>query len=132
MTSGGRSAQPKTRVHSTSRTVCIHRRKQSHQRHDGYWPRTDSGAYVILWTVGSGLITAGIFIGVYELVLSPGGGKLTRAAASLVTLVLQYGGAILSPSHPIGHYIERTRSVRSRVNEGRDKSDDNPYRQEVH
>ena len=79
-----------------------------HQRHDGYWPRTDSAAYAVLWTVGSGLITAGIFTVVYELVFSHGAGKLTRVAAYLVTLVLPYGGAILSPSHAIGHYSERT------------------------
>ncbi|WP_353634652.1 hypothetical protein ABSL23_02990 [Halobacterium sp. NMX12-1] len=63
--------------------------------YDEYWPRTDSAAYAVLWTVGAGLLTAGIFIGVYELAFSLGSGELTRAVALLVTTVLQYGSAIL-------------------------------------
>lgn len=59
------------------------------------WPTAYSAGYAVLWTVGGGLLTAGVFIGVYELALSLGAGELTRAVAFLVTVGLQYGGAVL-------------------------------------
>lgn len=59
------------------------------------WPVTYSAAYAVLWTVGAGIMTAIAFMGAYELANSLGAGVATRAVAFLITVLIQYGLALL-------------------------------------
>lgn len=59
------------------------------------WPVTYSAAYAVLWTVGAGIMTVSAFVGAYELANSLGAGNATRAVAFLITVLIQYGLALL-------------------------------------
>jgi hypothetical protein len=59
------------------------------------WPVTYSAAYAVLWTVGAGIMTASAFVGVYELANSLGAGNATALVAFVITVLIQYGLALL-------------------------------------
>ena len=63
--------------------------------YDDYWPVTYPPAYAVLWTLLLGLITAGVFVSVYELALSQTGSAAAAVAAFLVAVGAQYAGAFL-------------------------------------
>jgi hypothetical protein len=60
-----------------------------------HWPVTYPPVYAVLWTILLGLITAGVFVSVYQLALSQTGSTAAGAAAFLVAVGVQYASAVL-------------------------------------
>ncbi|ERH09011.1 MAG: hypothetical protein J07HX64_00763 [halophilic archaeon J07HX64] len=60
-----------------------------------FWPVEHSPAYAALWALVSGLLTAGVFVGVYELVGLQAGTTVAGVGAFLGAVGLQLGTAIL-------------------------------------
>lgn len=58
--------------------------------YERYWPVAYSGGAAVVWTVSAVLITAGLFIGTYQLGLSGLSGEYAAGIAFVVTVVLQY------------------------------------------
>jgi len=63
--------------------------------YDEYWSVTYSIGYEIIWTIVGGIVTIGIFIGVYELPLFIVDSAVAAGLAFIITVGLQYGSAIL-------------------------------------
>lgn len=58
--------------------------------YEQYWPVAYSSGAAVVWTVSAALITTGLFIGAYQLVLDMLPGEYTAGIAFVVTVVLQY------------------------------------------
>jgi hypothetical protein len=63
--------------------------------YDDYWPVEYRPAYAVGWTLLFGLLTAGVFIGFYELALPQAGSTAASIGAFVVAVGLQFGSAIL-------------------------------------
>jgi len=63
--------------------------------YDEYWPISYSGGAAVVWTVSAALITAGLFIGAYQLAQIYLSSQYDGGIAFVVTVVIQYGIAAL-------------------------------------
>ena len=63
--------------------------------YDEFWPVEYRPAYAALWTLLFGLLTVGVFVGVYELVGLQAGNTVAGVGAFLIAVGLQFGTAIL-------------------------------------
>lgn len=63
--------------------------------YDEFWPVEHRPAYAALWALLAGLLTAGVFVGVYELVGLQAGTTAAGVGAFLTAVGLQFGTAIL-------------------------------------
>lgn len=59
------------------------------------WPVVYSSSAAVVWTISAALITAGLFIGTYQLALGVVPGEYTGGIAFVLTVVIQYGIAAL-------------------------------------
>jgi hypothetical protein len=63
--------------------------------YDDFWPVDYAPMYAILWTLLFGLVTAGLFVGVYQLAVSQAGNTIAGVAAFLITVGVQFGSGVL-------------------------------------
>ncbi len=63
--------------------------------YDEFWPVEYRPAHAALWTLLFGLLTAGVFVGVYELAVPQAGTTAAGAMAFLTAVGVQFGTAIL-------------------------------------
>ena len=63
--------------------------------YERYWPVAYSSSEAAVWTISAGLITVGLFIGVYQLALDVVPGEYTGGIAFVITVLVQYGIAAL-------------------------------------
>lgn len=63
--------------------------------YDEFWPVEYRPAYAALWTLLFGFLTAGVFVGVYELAGLQTGDTVAVYGAFLVAVGLQFGTAVL-------------------------------------
>lgn len=63
--------------------------------YERYWPEAYATGAAVVWTVSAALITTGLFIGTYQLVIGSISTDLVPAVAFVVTVVVQYGTAAL-------------------------------------
>jgi hypothetical protein len=63
--------------------------------YERYWPVAYSSSAAVVWTISSALITAGLFIGTYQLALGVVSGEYTGGIAFVLTVLIQYGIAAL-------------------------------------
>jgi hypothetical protein len=61
--------------------------------YDQFWPEEYSRTAAVVWTTSAALITAGVFVGVYQLLLAAASTEYTVAIAFVVTVVVQYSAA---------------------------------------
>ncbi|WP_330631609.1 hypothetical protein [Halocatena halophila] len=58
--------------------------------YDRHWPITYASRPAVVWTVAATLVTAGVFLGVYQLAALLGSGMTVPITAFFVTALLQY------------------------------------------
>lgn len=63
--------------------------------YEQYWPVAYSRGAAVVWTTSAALVTAGLFIGAYQLVLGAISTAYTAEIAFVVTVLLQYAIAAL-------------------------------------
>lgn len=63
--------------------------------YERYWPVAYSTGAAAVWTISAALITTGLFIGVFQLVLSVLSNDLAPPIAFIITVSVQYGIAAL-------------------------------------
>lgn len=63
--------------------------------YERYWPVAYSSTEAVVWTISAALITAGLFIGIYQLTLYVISGEYTGGTAFVLTVLIQYGIAAL-------------------------------------
>jgi hypothetical protein len=63
--------------------------------YDEFWPVEYRPAYAALWTLLFGFLTAGVFVGVYELAGLQTGDTVAVYGAFLAAVGLQFGTAVL-------------------------------------
>lgn len=63
--------------------------------YERYWPVAYSSSAAVVWTISAALITAGLFIGTYQLALGVVPGEYTGGIAFVLTVLIQYGIAAL-------------------------------------
>lgn len=63
--------------------------------YESYWFVSYSRGAAMIWTISAVLITAGLFIGTYQLALGIVSGEYTAGIAFIVTVVIQYTVAAL-------------------------------------
>jgi hypothetical protein len=63
--------------------------------YERYWPVAYSSSAAVVWTISSALITAGLFIGTYQLAFGVAPGEYTGGIAFVLTVLIQYGIAAL-------------------------------------
>ena len=62
-----------------------------------YWPVEYSPTYVAVWTIAAGLVTSGLFIGVFAVARSTLSSTAAGAVAFVATVCVQYGIAMTFP-----------------------------------
>jgi len=63
--------------------------------YEHYWPVAYSSSAAVVWTISAAMITAGLFIGTYQLALGMVPGEYTGGIAFVLTVLIQYGIAAL-------------------------------------
>lgn len=63
--------------------------------YERYWPVAYSSSAAVVWTISAVLITAGLFIGAYQLALGVISSEYAVGTAFVLTVVIQYGTAAL-------------------------------------
>lgn len=63
--------------------------------YDDYWPVAYSPMYAVTWTLVFGVLTAGLFISIYEVALPNLGNTVASVAAFVTVVSIQFGSAML-------------------------------------
>ena len=63
--------------------------------YNDYWPVEYTPMYAVMWTLLFGLVTAGTFVGIYELVIPHFGNTIASIGAFVIAVGLQFASAIL-------------------------------------
>jgi hypothetical protein len=63
--------------------------------YNDYWPVEYTPMYAVMWTLLFGLVTAGTFVGIYELVIPHFGNTIASVGAFVIAVGLQFASAIL-------------------------------------
>jgi hypothetical protein len=63
--------------------------------YERYWPVAYSTSAAVVWNISAALITVGLFIGTYQLALGVVAGEYTGGIAFVLTVLIQYGIAML-------------------------------------
>lgn len=63
--------------------------------YDDYWPVAYSPMYAVTWALVFGILTAGLFLSIYEVALPHVGNTVASVAAFVMVASIQFGSAIL-------------------------------------